>query len=142
LSISGNNTVNLAAGTYYYTSISISGNGTLNITGNVTIYVSGSVSASGNGIVNTTSKPENCQLKVSGTSSVSIVGNGGFYGGVYAPNAPVSITGNGALYGSVVGTTISFTGNAQLHYDEAMTTLGGGNVLSSYKISSWKEITS
>ena len=142
LSISGNNTVNLSSGTYYYTSISISGSGKLNINGDVTIYVSGSVDASGNGIVNTTSNPANFHLKVSGTSSVSIKGNGGFYGGVYAPNAPVTINGNGALYGSVVGSTVNFTGNAQLHYDEALETLGGGNVLSSYKISAWKEVTS
>ena len=108
----------------------------------MTIYVSGSVDASGNGIVNTTSNPANFHLKVSGTSSVSIKGNGGFYGGVYAPNAPVTINGNGALYGSVVGSTVNFTGNAQLHYDEALGRLGGGNILSSYKISAWKEVTS
>ena len=127
ISISGNNTLNLASGTYNYSSLSISGNGSLTTTGEVTLYVSGSVSISGNGTAALNNLPKNLKIYVTGTSNVSISGNGNTYAAIYAPRSAVSISGNGTVFGAVVGDTITMNGNANFHYDEALGVLGGSS---------------
>jgi len=125
MSIGGNNTLSLSAGTYYYSSIAIAGNGRLSTTGDVTIYVSGSISIAGNGTSAYGSLPQNLKIYVTGTSAVSVSGNGSTYAAIYAPRSAVSISGNGSVYGAVVGNTVSMNGNANFHYDDALGSLGG-----------------
>ncbi len=125
MSISGNNTLSLSTGTYHYSSLSISGNGRLTTTGEVTIYVAGAVAISGNGTAAYQSLPKNLQIFVTGTSNVSVSGNGNTVAAIYAPRSAVAISGNGNVYGSVVGNTVSMAGNAAFHYDEALGRLGG-----------------
>lgn len=137
LSISGNRTVTLAPGTYNYTSISITGNGRLTTSGAVTIYVSGSVSIAGNGISTSGSLPTNMLIYSTGSSNVSISGNGNIYAGIYAPNSTVSNSGNGAVYGAIVSNRYSQTGNGVIHFDEALQNVGGGS--STASMLSWKE---
>lgn len=137
LNISGNSTVTLAAGTYNYTSLSISGNGRLSATGAVVIYVSGTVSIAGNGISTSSSKPPNMLIYSTGSSSVSLSGNGNLYAGIYAPNSAVSNSGNGALYGAVVSRTYAQSGNGAIHFDEALQNVGGSGNTSS--LLSWQE---
>lgn len=137
LSISGNTTVTLAAGTYNYSSLSITGNGRLRATGAVTIYVSGSISIAGNGISTSSSQPPNMLIYETGTSNVSLSGNGSLYAGIYAPNSAVSNTGNGTLYGAVVSRTYSQTGNGAIHYDEALQSVAGSS--SAGTLLSWNE---
>ncbi len=137
LSISGNSTVSLPAGTYHYTSLSISGNGRLTATGAVTIYVSGTISIAGNGISTSSSKPPNMLIYSTGSSSVSLSGNGSLYAGIYAPNSTVSNSGNGALYGAVVARRYTQSGNGAIHFDEALSTVSGGSNTTS--LLSWKE---
>ncbi len=107
-------------------------------TGAVKIYVTGSISISGNGVSTAGNLPPN--LLIYGTrdptstnpacvgsnccTSVSISGNGNFYGAVYAPAATISQSGNGAVYGSLTGNTINISGNGGFHYDEALGHLG------------------
>ncbi len=59
LSISGNTTMNLTTGVYWFSSISIGGNAKLNATGPVKIYVTGNISIGGNGIGTANNKPPN-----------------------------------------------------------------------------------
>jgi hypothetical protein len=138
LSISGNRSLTLTDGIYYFSSISISGNGSLIVNGTVTIYCTGSVSLSGNGIVNNSQIPTDLVLFSSGTS-VSLSGNGNLYGAIYAPNASIPISGNGTVYGSLVGRSLNWSGNGSLHYDKALgevTVASGG----AWRLRSWEEL--
>lgn len=158
LSISGNRTVTLNEGTYWYSSLSITGNGQLRTNGAVKIYVTGNIDIGGNGVATAANKPPN--LLIYGTvdpnnaanqcTSVSIHGNGDFYGAVYAPAASIQVSGNGSVYGSLTGNTVQINGSsgATFHYDEALSNLGETVTTSSsttyattgYSRYSWREI--
>ena len=130
MSLSGNSALSLAAGSYHYSSISITGNARLTTTGEVKIYVSGTVAIAGNGTASYQSLPKNLKIYSTGSSSVSISGNGNTYAAIYAPNSAVSISGNGTVYGSATGNTVTMNGNASFHYDEdlsAVTETGSGD---------------
>lgn len=162
--VSGSQT--LTSGDYKYSSISISGNdqltlqGTVNLyltsstnafstSGNgqliidsgaqVTIYTDGKVSLAGNGVVNNTSLPQNFLLysTYSGHNGITISGNGDLYGAIYAPNAEIEVTGNGDSFGSLIGNTITITGNGDIHYDEALQNVGSTST--TYASGNWKE---
>jgi len=138
LSISGNNVVTLPAGTYLYSSISISGNGQLNCTGKVTIYATGNVSVSGNGIGTASNLPTNFFLNVtSSAATVSLSGNGNFYGAINAPQSALNISGNGQVFGATIGSTVTDTGNGNIHYDKALSAAGSQN--SSKRLKAWSE---
>ncbi|MFA5028199.1 MAG: hypothetical protein WC713_10005, partial [Candidatus Methylomirabilota bacterium] len=62
LSISGNRTVTLNEGTYWFSSINVAGNGTLRVSGAVKIYVTGPVDIGGNGVATANNKPPNFLL--------------------------------------------------------------------------------
>jgi hypothetical protein len=149
LSISGNRTVTLGTGTYWFSSISISGNGRLVTTGPVVIFVTGNMSISGNGISTAGNLPPNLLLYgAQGCNSISISGNGDFYGAVYAPAASVSVSGNGRTFGAVTGNTVSYSGNGGFHYDKALgnlgqivtTSTGTTYTTTGYTRYSWREI--
>ncbi|WP_261593994.1 DUF7305 domain-containing protein [Pseudoalteromonas holothuriae] len=61
--------------------------------------------------------------------AVSVSGNSEMYAVIYAPFATVDVKGNGAIFGSIVGSYINGAGDADFHFDEAVTTLelGGGS---------------
>ncbi|TVP75055.1 MAG: hypothetical protein EA352_09195 [Gemmatimonadales bacterium] len=61
-------------------------------------------------------------------NGVSISGNSPLSAVVYAPRTSVSVSGSGRLYGAVVGETVSVSGNAGIHYDEALGLLGGAAI--------------
>lgn len=128
ISLSGNQTHAVTAGTYQMSSISISGNGALiidNSAGPVTFYVSGSISASGNGISNASGNPQKFTIFETGSADVSLSGNGVFFGLVYAPTSSISISGNSDLYGAFAGASISINGNGAIHYDQLSRTIPG-----------------
>lgn len=137
LSLSGNTTLTLSAGTYHYSSISITGNARITATGAVSIYVDGNISIAGNGFSTSSNKPTNMLIYSSG-SSVSFSGNANFYGAMHAPNASVSNSGNGIIYGAVVADSYRQTGNGAIHYDEALqnVTSSEGSEIS---MLAWKE---
>ncbi|MBI4358340.1 MAG: hypothetical protein HY584_03490 [Candidatus Omnitrophica bacterium] len=138
LSVNGNNTVTLPSGTYHYTSLTIEGNGRLNTTGQTTIYVSGDVSIAGNGITTAQNLPPNLTIKVVGDQTVTVSGNGNFYGSIYAPQARVNIYGNGELFGAVTGDSLAMSGDGKIHCDEALDDQGGGSATNRMK--SWQEL--
>ncbi len=120
----------LGEGTYWFSSISISGSGLLQASGNVKIYVTGNINIAGNGVVFPsgnalmmygTVDPANAANK---TTSVSISGNGNFYGGIYAPDAAITVSGNAGVYGALTGNTVALSGNGGLHYDTLLANLG------------------
>jgi len=139
LSVTDNNTVTLGAGTYYYSSISVSGNGRLNVTGAATVYVNGNVSISGNGVGTAQNLPPNLTINVAGARSVTVSGNGDFFGKIYAPQSSISVTGNGNIFGAISGSSFSDSGNGMIHYDKA---LGGGSSQSTNnELKAWTEVS-
>jgi Tfp pilus assembly protein PilX/cytoskeletal protein CcmA (bactofilin family) len=161
ISVGGNNSVTLAGGDYKYSSISVSGNGRLTINGDTNIYLTnasslsvsgngrlvvngslkiyadGNCLVSGNGIANSTLLAQNFILYGTNTATaIQVSGNGDLYGAIYAPAANINLNGNGAVYGSLVGATVDLSGNAGLHYDEALQGFSGfGN----YVLKDWQE---
>lgn len=154
LSLSGTTTMTLNPGNYKYSSISLSGQSVLTIvgpaniyltgsnslsisgqakmiissasTGPVKIYADGNISISGQGVINQLNYPGSLFLYDTGSSTqnISISGQGDFYGAIYAPTANISISGQGDIYGLVAGYTTTISGQASIHYDEALVEFG------------------
>ena len=110
----------------------------------VRIFVVGDARLTGQGVVNPNS-PLHLQLygvaRADGAApgEMTISGNGGFTGSVYAPNYNISMVGGGStdsIFGAFVGKTVRMTGVQSVHYDEA---LGDGGLVSDYRVVSWFE---
>jgi len=118
----------------------------------VQIWVLENMDIGGNGFVNSGADPKPTQLLIYGMGTDeaadadsrgeeileedryqwNIHGNGLFYGAVYAPYNDISVRGagaNGDVYGAIVGYDVTFNGtDTHVHYDEALSRLGGGEV--------------
>ena len=115
----------------------------------VRFFVEGNVSVGGNGMTNRNGPlhlqlygidpPLNADGTPAPVKTMTIAGNGGFSGAVYAPHYNVEMVGGGSndnIYGSFVGNTVRMTGVQSVHYDEA---LADGGLVSDYKVVSWFE---
>jgi len=112
--------------------------------GSLTIYMGGaSTTVSGNGVVNDTALASNfAYYGLPSNTSISLTGNGSFFGTIYAPQADFSLKGSGNnstddFTGASITKTTTMTGNFNFHYDENLihlTTLGG------YDVGSWQEL--
>lgn len=141
LSVSGQDTITLSGGTYYFTSVSTSGQGAISVTGPSTIYVDGNnINISGQGFVNTAQLPKDLLIYFTG-STINISGQAAFYGGIYAPSATVTLSGQENLYGSVICGSDVDSGQAAIHFDIDLlksSPLSVGIVINK-RISSWQE---
>lgn len=127
--VSGNQTVTFPAGTYYFKNFSMSGNADIIIAGAVTLYVNGNINLTGNiDVLN--NLPSNFRVVNVSSAGVNISGNGELCADVYAPRSPININGNGEFFGSLVGKSLSLSGNAKIHYDESLGSGGGGGGVS------------
>ncbi|MGH9422532.1 MAG: Ig-like domain-containing protein, partial [Thermoanaerobaculia bacterium] len=107
--MSGTDSITLAAGTYYFTSVSISGSSVITLTGPVHILCSGNVSISGNSVVG--SNGYGLRFWVSGSSfSLS---SSTFKAFVYAPSASASLS-NATLSGALFANTVSISGSSHV----------------------------
>jgi hypothetical protein len=157
-----NGTTTLTAGDYVVPSINLSGQSQLYLEGNVRIHVTGNVSVSGQGQINS-SNTSNVALYIGGPSasiggngiinsgtpgqfqiyglpsltSISLGGNGALSATVYAPNAALTIVGNGDISGSLAAKSVTLTGNASVHFDEAL--LQSGPKIG-FRVRSWLEV--
>ena len=115
----------------------------------VKIWFVGDASVSGNSSTNTSNTPRASSLALYGVNAptprpnqkVSLNGNSGFYGTVYAPSADLYLSGGGGkgtFVGSLVGRNAFLKGNADIRYDEA---LGGLGHITGFKLVSWFEDT-
>jgi hypothetical protein len=144
-SISGSVYVS-ATNTVLYVTGSLSINGTLHIGpgASLTLYMGGATtSINGNGIVNDTGHASAfAYYGLPSNTSISVTGNGAFYGTIYAPEADLNLKGSGKtsvddFTGASITKTTTMTGNFNFHYDESLiriTTLGG------YDPVSWAEL--
>lgn len=158
ISIAGGQALNLTgngSGTVTYIEIYVTGD--ISATGNAQIvvqpgvkakiYFAGNVKVSGNGLVNSNNQPGDLLMygitpaNSSVVPTVELGGNGQLTAAVYAPDYDVHINNGGTrgtAFGSFVGKTFRMTGTTDLHYDEALGSLG---LINSYKIVSWFEDT-
>jgi hypothetical protein len=139
LHITGGATLNLPAGTYFFTSLRITGNATLNVSAGVKIYVTGEFDASGGSIVNT-GRPQNFQVYMHPypvptdftptSASMKLRGGSQLSMAFYGPEADLSMGGGIALYGAAVAKTISVSGagDSAFHYDKSLGALGTKSV--------------
>ncbi len=159
----------VTGGEYLLASWSMEGSKTLDITGDTTIvvtgdmkmsgdalvriasgatveiYVNGDADLSGNGILNSSQKPEQFLLfgtnTTEGGQTIKISGNGYLAAAVYAPNAVVELKGGGyygRVYGAVAGYDAKLVGKSHFSYDEALADydIGGGG----YAVDEWVEL--
>ncbi len=149
LVLGGNSSQTITTGNYKYTDITTSDNATVTISGNVslyltgttslsstgnsgininsgsslTVYVDGSVALSASGFANDNGSANPGSFQLHGTpsaTSVAISGNGDISGIINTPQADVSISGNNDFYGSIIANSLTASGNANIHYDEAL----------------------
>lgn len=119
LRLSGHDVVSLPGGIYRFHELKISGQGQLVFTGPAQVYVDGDVQIAGQGIVTSEDRPPNLTLYVTG-SDVSVSGDVAFHAKLVAPEATVALSGRTTLYGAVQAREVCMTGNAAIHYDEAL----------------------
>ena len=144
LTLTGSTTLTLPGGTYWYNKIDMSGNSSLIFTGKTNLYVSGKVSLNGNNLITTqagngNNLPTNLTLYVVTTDEVEFSGNGRIYSAIYAPRSEFEASGNVQIYGGVVAKEIEMNGNANLHYDEALTR-DGLSSSNDWRLISWREV--
>jgi len=112
--------------------------------GSVKVYVTGQFSASGNTTIGVSSDPTYLLLLLVSSQEATIegglTGNTEFYGGLYAPTATINISGNAEVFGSVVAKTVKVSGNAKVHYDEALGVLTDPVGLYQVRVFSWREL--
>ncbi|MEO7317964.1 MAG: hypothetical protein ABIZ56_03135, partial [Chthoniobacteraceae bacterium] len=114
------------------------------------IFVEGDANIAGRGFINPNSalhlqiygvdpatRSTTSTLAIPG--KITIAGNGGFSGAIYAPSYDVALKGGGttdSIFGAIVGKTITMTGVQSVHYDEALARAG---LITDFKIASWFE---
>jgi Tfp pilus assembly protein PilX len=144
VSLSGHNTVTINGPVDLIITGDMSMGGTAGITvgssASLNVYGYGNLQIGGNGVTNATNVPSNTSFYGLGAagSTVSVGGNGTFTGVVNAPNADITVAGNATIAGAVVGNSVTFSGNATLHYD---TQLSGTAASPYYYVKTWVELT-
>ena len=142
--VQGHTTQTLSPGTYCYRNLTIQGNATLTASGEVTVYVTGELTAQGNSVVGVVNDPAKMLFLMSATAEATleqtITGNNTFYGAIYGPQATFDIQGNATIYGSVIARQVNITGNAEIHYDKALTTMDEVSNLYQPSLLSWREL--
>jgi hypothetical protein len=119
LKLTSDDSITLTGGTYYFGSASLAGQSQIVVTGPSAIYVTGYADFTGGGIVNATGDPANLVLH-SSAPSLAIKGGSGFYGAVSAPYTDVVLTGTPEYFGTVLGRTVTISGNTWIHVDEKL----------------------
>jgi hypothetical protein len=143
LTIQGNVTlvVTAAPGTR---AVSITGQAAIDVPAgaSLALYLEGDLLIAGNGLFNGNAAPASCIIWGTGNGAsaqrLAIAGHGALKVAIYAPDGAVTINGNGDVMGSVVADTITLTGNAAFHYDEALATYG---TAAPYGVARWRELT-
>ncbi|HEX5221064.1 MAG TPA: hypothetical protein VFZ59_15985 [Verrucomicrobiae bacterium] len=101
----------------------------------------GAVSLTGKGVFNKGGKAADLSLTcLDAVTEISISGNGGFLGTIYAPNTTLKLSGGGTdildFVGAVIVGEVNARGNYKFHYDEAL----AKKQPTYFYITSWQEI--
>jgi type IV pilus assembly PilX-like protein len=128
VTLSGTNTLHLAAGTYNINSISFTGNSKIVVdSGPVILNVAGKdssggylatpVAFEGQMASNSTYDPTQLQIRYAGTGTIKGMGGSDNAALVYAPNATVDLAGGSDWYGAIIAQYVKVGGGAAIHYD-------------------------
>lgn len=130
-------------GTYCFANLHVKGGATLTSTGPVTIYLTESLNFEGDSTIGVVNDPTQFLILMETGSSVdisgSIEGEAELYAALYGPDANISIAGDSIIYGAVIGNTVSMSGDARLHYDEALADMTKLSNEGEVEILSWRE---
>jgi hypothetical protein len=115
LEVKGGDSLELAAGDYYFTGFRLSGGAVLNVSGEVRIYLpSGKFDLSG-GSLAAHAAGASLTVVIAGPGDAKISGGSNFHGALYAPNAAAEVSGNGNSYGGVIAGSFKLTGGSELY---------------------------
>jgi hypothetical protein len=100
------------------------------------LYIGGKGTISGGGIMNDTQNASHCAVYGLPTcTTMTYSGSAAYIGTVYAPQAAFTFSGGAGGSGSFVANTVTISGSAGVHYDEAL-----GRPTAPYSIMSWEEL--
>lgn len=119
LRVNPGNTLTLANGTYYFSSMDISGDVVIPAGSTVKIYIDGDIQVQSMAKINAAGVPLQCQIYSRG-SLIRINGGAEVRSVVYAPDTEIRLTGGGDLYGAYVGNVATDNGGSNFHYDRAL----------------------
>ncbi len=157
LSVNGNQVVTLPAdggsacsvstiSTCCFKDLKVSGGGVLTTTGPVSLYVKHEFEAKGDAVLGVPSKPAQLLIVLLTPPNLATIeadfsGNAKFYGELYAPAGDIDIKGKAEVFGSIIAQDIKISGNAQVHYDEAMAK-DPGRPVGSYAVTikQWRDL--
>jgi hypothetical protein len=119
LTVSGGGTATMGPGTYCFNNVTVSGGSTLAFNGAVIINVTGKFTDSGGSLANLSQIPSNLQVfsSYTGSNGVTVSGTSATYMAIYAPGTDVTVSGGSPFYGSLVGKTLTVSGNSAIHQD-------------------------
>ena len=96
------------------------------------------------GVVGVASDPSRMLFLMSSSAGAilqqTIQGNNTFYGGIYGPEATFTIQGNAEIFGAVIAREVNVTGNAEIHYDERLSTSTTVPNVYQRALISWREL--
>jgi hypothetical protein len=91
-------------------------------TSHIDIYFDGTLSMTAGGVVNNTSDPSLITIWGCGASSTTwqVLAGTNAYFALYAPTHPIDLKAGSNIYGAIVGASLTSSGSATLHFDEAL----------------------
>lgn len=117
--LTGNDTLTVPPGRYYWHDVNITSGSAITFTGPTLVYMTGTLDTTGTALINRTGDPANLTI-ISTGSTVRLVGTSDFYGSILAPYADLQLGGTATWYGAVVARTIWMHGNFNFHVDESL----------------------
>ena len=104
-------------------------------------YIDGKITTSGSSYINGDGVASSVNFYGVGNSTFTISGSGSFVGTLTAPNYSGTISGSGSFVGSLIANTLTISGGASFHYDDALSSSGGINIAQTgnYAFASWFE---
>ena len=123
-----NGSLTISAGKYVVSSLSLTANCKLIVsTGPIEFYFTGFLNVHAGEVQNASGIPGNLIFfGTSGATTASVQGGASAYFALYAPTATCTVHGNGHIYGAIVCDDAHIQGNANVHYDIALSSIGGG----------------
>ena len=119
LYVTGNNTLTLNGGTYYFDSVLVDGSASVIVAGPTTMYIAGDAIFTGDGLVNVSMDPHDLIIYCTG-ATMTLTGTSGVAAGIVAPNTDLILPGTGDFLGAIVARTIDMDGTTNIHVDETL----------------------
>jgi hypothetical protein len=149
VSIQGRTSVSFPPGTYFFTDMTFGTQVDVVITGPTKIYATGELSLTSHSMVNEGGVPADFQILQqpyalppgfeSTSRALKLTAHSDLVMAVFAPDQEVQVTGHGEIFGALVGRSIKFAGQGNLHYDIALGDIGGNKVVATRRLY-WRDL--